>query len=109
MVNVKRFEVHLAALDPTLGSEIKKTRPVVIISPDTMNSSRLRTVIIAPLTTTIREYAPTRVTSEFHNKKCQIAFDQIRTIDRCRLIKKLGLIDKTIHDKSLKLLRTMFT
>ena len=109
MVKVKRFEVYLAALDPTLGSEIKKTRPVVIISPNPMNSSRLRTVIIAPLTTTVRDYAPTRITSEFYNKKCQIAFDQIRTIDRCRLIKKLGLIDKTLHEKSLNLLRTMFT
>ena len=76
---VKRFEVHLISLDPTKGSEIKKTRPCLIISPNEMNKY-IRTVIIAPMTSTIKNY-PTRVTTTFQGKKGQIVLDQIRTVD----------------------------
>ena len=75
---VKRFEVHLISLDPTKGSEIKKTRPCLIISPNEMNKY-IRTVIIAPMTSTIKNY-PTRVTTTFQGKKGQIVLDQIRTV-----------------------------
>src|SRR5690625_5655492 len=81
---VRRFEVHLISLDPTKGSEIRKTRPCLIISPDEMNK-HIRTVIIAPMTSTIKNY-PTRVTTTFRGKKGQIVLDQIRTVDKSRLI-----------------------
>ena len=108
MVTLKRFNVCLANLDPTIGSEIKKTRPVVIISPDSMNRSRLKTVIIAPMTSTIRHHFPTRIETVFKSKKSQIALDQIRTIDRSRIIKILGTISKTAHDNVLNTLAIMF-
>src|SRR5688572_22405670 len=97
VVKIKRFDVCLVGLDPTVGSEFKKTRPCLIISPDSMNLSKLKTIIIAPLTTTIHSY-PTRVTLEFQNKMGQVAFDQLRTIDRSRIIKVLG----TIHSQKIK-------
>src|SRR5205814_4226590 len=90
---VKRFDVYLIHLDPTQGSEIRKTRPCLIVSPDEMNRY-LGTVIIAPLTSTLREY-PTRVTLRFQRKLGQIALDQIRTIDKSRLIRKLGQVSET--------------
>ena len=68
MVRLKRFDICLVNLDPTIGSEMKKTRPVVIISPDSMNVSRLKTVIVAPMTSTVRDDFPTRVTLHFNNK-----------------------------------------
>ena len=83
-----QFEVWLVSLDPTQGSEIRKTRPCVVISPDEMNRY-LRTVIVAPMTTASRMY-PTRVALIFQRKKSQIALDQIRTVDQQRLLKKLG-------------------
>lgn len=82
---VNRFDVYLVALDPTLGSEIKKTRPCVVISPDEMNR-HLNTVIIAPLTSTRKKY-PTRVGLSFQGKKGDIVLDQIRTVDKKRLVK----------------------
>ena len=85
---VKRFDVFLVNLDPTVGSEIKKTRPCLIISPDEMNRN-IRTVIIAPMTTKERPY-PTRVSCTFQGKKGQVVLDQIRTIDKARLVRKLG-------------------
>src|SRR3990170_7334602 len=88
---VNRFDVYLINLDPTVGSEIQKTRPCLIISPDEMNRY-IRTVIVAPMTTTGKDY-PTRVTYKFKKKKGQIVLDQIRTIDKTRLIKKLGSIN----------------
>jgi mRNA interferase MazF len=81
-------EVWLVSLDPTQGSEIQKTRPCLVISPDEMNR-HLRTVIIAPMTTTERQY-PTRVTLTFHGKHGQVALDQIRAVDRQRLVRKMG-------------------
>ena len=90
-MSVKQYSVWLVNLDPTVGSEIKKTRPALIISPDEMNEV-LKTVIVAPMTTKIRNW-PTRVKISFQGKEGEIALDQIRTIDKRRLVKKLGKID----------------
>ncbi len=108
MVKIKRFDVFLVNLDPTIGSEIKKTRPAVIISPDSMNLSRLKTVIIAPMTTTIKDNFPTRVRTEFKDKKGHVALDQLRAIDRSRLIQKLGVLDKETQVNVLNILTIMF-
>ncbi len=85
---VRRFDVWLVNLDPTRGSEIRKSRPCVIVSPDEMNR-HIRTVIIAPMTTRGRGY-PTRVDITFQRKKGQVALDQIRTVDKSRLARRLG-------------------
>lgn len=103
---VKRFDVYLVNLDPTVGSEIQKTRPFLIISPDEMNRY-IRTVIIAPMTTVNRDY-PTRVTCIFMGKRGQIVLDQIRTIDKARLVKKLGTIDSEPQSKVVSILQNMF-
>ena len=87
-MDVKQYEVVLVNLEPTIGSEIKKTRPCLIISPDEMNRY-LRTIVIAPLTKTSKPY-PTRVEIEQAEVSGWVALDQIRTIDRQRIIKKLG-------------------
>jgi mRNA interferase MazF len=89
---VKRFEVWLVDLDPTVGREIRKTRPCLIISPDVANK-HLATVTAAPMTSTIKNY-PTRVTCVFQKRQGQIALDQIRTVDKVRLVKKLGAMDQ---------------
>jgi mRNA interferase MazF len=94
-------------LDPTIGHEIKKTRPCLIISPDEMNQF-IGTVIIAPMTTKGRNY-PTRVDCLFQNKQGQIVLDQIRTIDKKRVVKKLGTINITAQESVLKILQTMFS
>ncbi len=103
---VRRFEVHLISLDPTQGSEIRKTRPCLIVSPDEMNK-HIRTVIIAPMTSTVKNY-PTRVTTTFEGKKGQIVLDQIRTVDKSRLVKKLGSISSSAEGKVLNVLQEMF-
>jgi len=103
---VNRFDVYLVSLDPTKGSEIKKSRPCVIISPDEMNQA-LNTVIIAPMTSTIRHY-PTRAQVTFQSKKGEIALDQIRTVDKQRLYKKLGSIHPNTASKVVNLLTEMF-
>ena len=108
MVKIKRFDVFLVNLDPTLGTEIKKTRPAVIISPDSMNLSRLKTVIIAPMTSTIKDNFPTRIVTEFKDKKGQIALDQLRSIDRIRIVKKLGVIEEETQNDVLNLLSIIF-
>ncbi len=102
---VKRFEVYLVTLDPTLGSEIQKTRPCVVISPDEMQA--LNTVIIAPMTTTFKPY-PTRIAVNFAKKAGYIVLDQIHTVDKQRLKQLLGIIDKKSGIHILKLLREMF-
>lgn len=84
----RRDEVWLVSLDPTQGSEIQKTRPCLVVSPNEANEY-LRTVIIAPMTTTARPY-PTRVSITFQNKRGQVALDQIRAVDHQRLVRKLG-------------------
>jgi mRNA interferase MazF len=103
---VKRFEVYLVNLDPTVGSEIKKTRPCLIVSPDEMNR-HIATVIIAPMTTKGRNY-PTRVSCKFEGKRGQVVLDQLRTIDKKRLVKKLGRIDKKTQQSVLSTLAEMF-
>jgi len=87
-MDLKQYQIVLVNLDPTIGSEIKKTRPCVIVSPNEMNKY-LRTIIIAPMTTTARNY-PTRVKVKHDNKDGWIVIDQIRTIDKRRIIKVLG-------------------
>lgn len=101
-----RFDVYLTNLDPTVGSEIQKTRPCLIVSPDEMNK-HIRTVIVAPMTTAGKDY-PTRVSCTFKKKKGQIVLDQIRTIDKARLIKKLGTIDSGTQLKVISILQRLF-
>jgi mRNA interferase MazF len=105
-VEVNRFDIFLVNLDPTIGSEIKKTRPCLIISPDEMNR-HIRTIVIAPVTTKRRPY-PTRVTCRFKGRSGQIVLDQIRTIDKERLVKKLGRIDRRAAEAILLVLSEMF-
>lgn len=102
---VEQYEVYLLNLDPTIGSEMKKVRPCVILSPNEMNKY-LSNIIIAPMTTTQKDY-PTRVHLEFAEKKGEIVLDQIRTIDKQRLIKKLGEIDKKIIKQIKTVLKEM--
>lgn len=103
---VKRFDVYLVNLDPTTGSEIQKTRPCLVISPDEMNRN-IRTVIIAPMTSTQKDY-PTRVSCTFPKKEGQIVLDQIRTIDKTRLIKKLDTIDSRAQVDVISILQRLF-
>jgi mRNA interferase MazF len=103
---IKRFDVHLVALDPTLGSEIKKTRPCLIVSPDEMNR-HIATVIVAPMTTRGRDY-PTRVACRFQGKQGQIVLDQLRTVDKARLVKRLGRISPAVQREVLATLAEMF-
>jgi len=102
----KRFDIYLINLDPTIGSEIHKARLCLIISPDEMNNF-IATVIIAPMTTKSRNY-PTRVPCTFKRKSGQIVLDQIRTVDKTRLIKKLGSIGVDTQEKALSTLAEMF-
>ena len=103
---VNRFDVYLTNLDPTVGSEIQKIRPCLVISPDEMNR-HIRTVIIAPMTTAGKDY-PTRISCKFEKKKGQIVLDQIRTIDRTRLIKKLGSINPATQLEVISVLQRLF-
>lgn len=103
---VKRFDVYLVNLDPTIGSEIQKTRPCLVISPDEMNRN-IRTVIIAQLTSVQRDY-PTRVSCIFQEKKGQIVLDQLRTIDKARLVKKLGAISSKEQSEVISVLQRLF-
>ena len=91
-MEIKQYEIFLVNLEPTLGSEIKKTRPCVVISPDEMNK-HLRTVVIAPMTTSSKNY-PTRVEIKHDNKIGWVVLDQVRTIDKQRIIKNLGKLSK---------------
>ena len=103
---VKRFDVYLVNLDPTVGSEIQKTRPCLVISPNEMNRW-IKTVIVAPMTTKGQSY-PTRVPCEFQGKEGQIVLDQIRTVDKSRLVQKLGRIDETTQTEVLVTIAEMF-
>jgi len=105
-MGMRRFDVFLVELDPTVGSEIQKTRPCLIVSPNEMNEN-IRTVIVAPLTSAIKEY-PTRVSCTFAKKTGQIVLDQIRTIDKSRLVKKLGTIDSKAQIDVVSVLQRMF-
>lgn len=105
-VEVRRFDVFLVNLDPTVGSEIKKTRPCVAISPDDLNRY-LRTVIVAPLTTTVRNFPP-RVRCLFQGRHGEVVLDQIRTVDKQRLLKNLGTIGRQTQTKILSTLSELF-
>jgi mRNA interferase MazF len=104
---IHRFDVFLVNLDPTVGSEIKKTRPCLIISPDEVNY-HVRTVIIAPMSTKARDY-PTRVACRFKGKDGQVVLDQIRTIDRARLVRRLGRLDQRTCETVLNVLLELFS
>ncbi|MEH2224647.1 type II toxin-antitoxin system PemK/MazF family toxin [Nostoc sp.] len=103
---VNRFDVFLVNLDPTIGSEIQKTRPCIVISPDEMNKY-IATVIVAPMTTKGQSY-PTRVACQFQGKDGQIVLDQICTVDKTRLVKKLGQIHPDEQKTVLDTLAEMF-
>jgi mRNA interferase MazF len=105
-MGVKRFDVYLANLDPTIGSEIRKIRPCLVISPDQMNDY-LATVIIAPMTTKKRSYI-SRVLCRFQEKEGQVALDQIRTLDKTRLTQYLGRVDSKTQKQVLEVLSKMF-
>jgi mRNA interferase MazF len=104
---VKRFDVFLVNLDPTIGSEIRKTRPCLVVSPDEMNR-HIDTVIVAPMTTKGKPY-PTRVACRFAGKGGQIVLDQIRTVDKVRLVKRLGSVSASAQDQVLHVLAELFT
>jgi len=102
---IRQYEVYLISLDPTIGHEIKKARPCIIISPDEMNKN-ISTVIIAPMTTQSRFY-PTRIPLKFAEKEAWIVLDQLRTVDRKRLIKKLGKIEQVIINQVKSIIKEM--
>lgn len=106
-VVVERFDVFLVRLNPTIGREIQKTRPCVVISPNEMNRS-VCTIIVAPMTSKGRDY-PSRVICTFEDKVGQIILDQIRCVDKTRLIKKLGKITQQEQEIVLRVLAEMFT
>lgn len=103
----RRFEVYLVDLEPTVGYEMRKTRPCVIISPAEVNQT-LHTVIIAPLSTKSRPF-PTRVASRFQGKSGLIVLDQLRSVDSIRLVRKLGQIGPDTGSKILKVLKGLFS
>jgi mRNA interferase MazF len=107
MVDICRFDILLVSLDPSQGSEIQKTRPCVVISPDEMNR-HIKTLIVAPMTSTIRDY-PTHVPVTFKGKEGRIVLSQIRTIDKTRVIKKLGAVNTKTASLLLDALREMFS
>lgn len=103
---VSRFEVYLVSLDPTTGSEIQETRPCLVVSSDEMNH-HIATVIIAPMTTRGRSY-PTRVPCRFQDKEGQIVLDQLRTVDKKRLVRRLGSVPAPTQQAVLSVLAEMF-
>lgn len=103
---VPRHSIYLVTLDPTEGSEIKKTRPCLVVSPDEMNR-HIATVIIAPMTTATRAY-PTRVPIRFKGKDGQVALDQIRTVDKSRLVRRLGAVSPETARRIARVLVEMF-
>ncbi|HET9982448.1 MAG TPA: type II toxin-antitoxin system PemK/MazF family toxin [Longimicrobiales bacterium] len=103
---MRRFDVYLVNLDPTVGSEIRQTRPCLVISPDEMNRY-IRTVIVAPMTTKGRDY-PTRVACSFDGKDGEVVLDQIRTVDKTRLVKRLGRLAEETQADVLSALAEMF-
>jgi mRNA interferase MazF len=103
---VLKNEVWMTTLEPTIGSEISKTRPCIIASPDIANKYK-RSVVIIPLTSKFKDY-PSRVNCTFQNKNGQIVIDQIRTIDKIRLVKKLGVIDEATCKKVYEMIKIYF-
>jgi mRNA interferase MazF len=105
-VVVNRFEVYLVILDLTIGGEVRKTRPCLVISPNEMNHY-IATVIMAPMTTKGRDY-PSRVNCSFRGKRGKVVLDQIRTVDKKRLVQKLGVIDRKTQSRVLSVISEMF-
>jgi len=105
-MDLKRFDVYLVNLDPTVGSEIQKTRPCLVVSPDEMNR-HIATVIVAPMTTKGHPY-PTRVACRFQDREGQIVLDQLRTVDKVRPVKRIGRISKKTQQAVLAVLAEMF-
>ncbi len=105
--SVGQFQIHLVALDPTRGSEIRQSRPCVVVSPDELNR-HIATVIVAPMTTVTRSY-PTRVPVTFQGRKGQVALDQIRTVDKARLVRRLGRVSPATAQAISGVLVEMFT
>lgn len=103
---VRRFDVVLTRLDPTVGREMQKTRPALVISPDEMNA-HLSTVIMAPMTTKGMRF-PTRIPCRFKGKNGMIALDQMRAVDASRFVRKLGRIDDATAREVLEVLQEMF-
>lgn len=103
---IDRFDVYLVQLDPTVGVEIQKTRPCLVVSPDEINH-HLRTIIVAPMTSKGMTY-PTRVPCRFKGKKGRVVLDQIRTVDRRRLIRRLGRLDAKTSREVLTVLQKLF-
>src|ERR687887_138068 len=106
VVTVQRFDVVLVRLDPTVGCEIRKTRPCLVISPDELNEA-LRTVIVAPMTTRGHAY-PWRVPVLFAGTSGRIVLDQLRTVDRERMVRRLGALDRATADRVLEVLADLF-
>ena len=104
---INRFDVFFVDLNPTLGSVINKIRPCVVVSPNQMNNA-LNTVIVAPLTSTIKNY-PMRVKCMVNNREGQIALDHLRSIDKTRLQNKIDSVGKTTQMKLIETLLDMFT
>jgi len=103
----RRFDVVLVCLDPTVGAEIRKTRPCLVVSPDEMNR-HIATDIVAPMTTKGRHY-PTRVPCCFQGRDGRVVLDQLRTVDRARLVKPLGRVSEQVRKAVLAVLAEMFT
>lgn len=103
---VNRFDVYLVALDPVVGSEIQKTRPCLVISPDEMNH-HIATVIVAPMTSKGRAY-PTRVPCHFQGRDGLIVLDQVRTVDKARVVRRLGRVPEAVQEAVLAVLAEMF-
>ena len=103
---VSRFDVVLINLDPTVGHEIRKTRPCLVVSPDEMNLW-LATVMVAPMTTKVRDY-PTRVSCVFQGRSGQIVLDQLRTVDKTRIVRRLGTVPPATRAKVLSVLGELF-
>jgi mRNA interferase MazF len=105
-MELEQYSIVLVNLDPTIGSEIKKTRPCVIVSPNEINKF-LRTIVVAPMTTNLKNY-PTRIKVKHNGKKGMIAIDQIRTIDKSRIIKEFDQLTKSEIQKCKDIIRETF-
>ena len=106
-VVIEQFSIHLVRLDPTVGGDIKKARPCVVVSPDDLNR-HLLTALVAPLTATTKGYV-SRIPSNFAGKPGAVALEQIRCVDHQRFIKRLGTLDSAASDQVLEVLRQMFS
>jgi len=107
LVKPRRFEVYLVSLDPTVGSEMRKTRPCIVVSPDEENA-RLSTLVVVPITSSLRTY-PSRVDVRFRDRDGQAAIDQIRSIDGLRLVRRLGRIEPAMAARISETLRDYFS